>query len=114
MSSRVRIHMNICEKISTVTISTNENGNYDVKAASSCENVKEYVEELKDLTIVDLTDKMNSRILDRFRTVKMSANCAVPSGVITAAWMEAGLISKSRALQKESNVIEFLQDKDSD
>ncbi len=110
MTSKVMVHMNICDKVSTVTVTTNENDNYDVSVASSCANVKDYVEELKDLTLVDLTDKMNGRVLDRFRTVKMSANCAVPSGVLTAAWIEAGLIAKSRAREKGSNVIEFLQD----
>lgn len=110
MTSRVRVHMNICDKVSTITVETNENGNYDVKIASACANVKEFAEGLTDLTIEDLVDKQNSRIINRYREVKMSANCAVPSGTLSAAWLEAGMIAKSRARDKKSNVIEFLTD----
>ena len=108
MTSKVRVHMNICEKISTITVTTNWDGNFDVHIATSCPNVKEFGEGLTDLTIEDLVDKVNSRIINRYRNVKMSANCAVPSGVLSAAWLEAGMIARSRAMDKKCNVIEFL------
>jgi hypothetical protein len=100
--------MNICEKVHTITVTTNENGNYDVHIATDCPNVKEFSEGLTDLTMDDLVDKVNSRVINRYRTVKMSANCAVPSGVLSAAWLEAGMIARSRARDKKCNVIEFL------
>ncbi|TFG55797.1 MAG: hypothetical protein E4H30_06400 [Methanomassiliicoccus sp.] len=108
MTSKVRVHMNICEKISTITVTTNEDGNYDVQIATSCPNVKEFGEGLTDLTMEDLVDKVNSRIINRYRNVTMSANCAVPSGVLSAAWLDAGMIARSRAMDKTCNVIEFL------
>jgi hypothetical protein len=57
----------------------------------------------------DLTDKSRSRVFDRMREVKMSANCLVPAGVLSAAWVEAGLIARSRALAKGSNEVIFLE-----
>jgi hypothetical protein len=38
---------------------------------------------------------------------KMSANCLFPAGLLSAGWVEAGLIAKSRAKDKKSNWIEF-------
>lgn len=108
MTSKVRVHMNICEKTHLITVTTNENGNFDVHIATDCPNVKEFSEGLLDLTLDDLTDKVNSRIVNRYRNVRMSANCAVPSGVLSAAWIEAGMIARSRARDKKCNVIEFL------
>jgi hypothetical protein len=102
--------MNICDKVSLITVTTNENGNYDIHIATSCPNVKEFGEGLTDLTLDDLVDKVNSRVINRYRTVKMSANCAVPSGTLTAAWLEAGMIAKSRARDVKCNIIEFLPD----
>ncbi|MGE4274579.1 MAG: hypothetical protein AB7E27_00785 [Candidatus Methanomethylophilaceae archaeon] len=110
MTSRVRVHMNLCDQVSTITASTNERGNYDIHIDTACENVKEFAEGLTDLSLEDLIDKKNSRIVNRYREVRMSANCAVPSGVLSAAWLEAGMIAKSRARDKKQNVIEFLPD----
>ena len=42
----------------------------------------------------------------------MSANCLFPSGLLSAAWLEAGLIANSRAKEKKGNRIEFVFEED--
>jgi hypothetical protein len=46
------------------------------------------------------------------REAKMSANCLFPAGLLSAAWLEAGLVAKSRAKEKKSNRIEFVFDEE--
>lgn len=44
------------------------------------------------------------------RVTKMSADCLVPAGILTAAWFEAGMIAKSLAKSKKNNNVEFIVD----
>lgn len=102
--------MNICDKTTTIEVTTAEDGTYNVKVITPCDNVREFANGLENLTLSDLTDKMNGKVINRFREVKMSANCAVPSGLLSAAWLEAGMIAQSRARSKKGNEIEFVFD----
>ena len=40
----------------------------------------------------------------------MSANCLVPAGLISAGWVEAGMIAKSNAKKNKCNEVEFVFD----
>ena len=101
--------MNMCDKEHVITVTELGPGNYEVQVETECPNVKEYMRGFRRLGLDDLTDKTNSRIFDRMRVAKMSATCLVPSGILSAGWMEAGLWAKSRALGKERNEIEFIE-----
>lgn len=52
---------------------------------------------LRVLCMDDLTNKREGRIFKEFLASDMSCNCLVLPGVITAAWVEAGLIALSNA-----------------
>jgi hypothetical protein len=110
MTSKVKVHMNICDKTTTIEVTAAEDGTFDVKIDSPCENVMGFAKGLEKLTYVDLTDKKEGKVFNQFRDVKMSANCAVPSGLLSAAWLEAGMIARSRAKDKRCNEIEFVFD----
>ena len=101
--------MRVCEHQTVVEASDNGDGTFNIKVESPCPNVREFARSLGVLTMEDLTDKSRSRVFDRMREVKMSANCLVPAGVLSAAWVEAGLIARSRALAKGSNEVIFLE-----
>ncbi len=101
--------MNVCEKITEIRALDNGDGTFSIQVDSPCPNVREFARTLEVLTMDDLTDKTSSRVLDRMRTTKMSANCLVPAGILSAAWVEAGLIARSRALGKGSNEVRFLE-----
>lgn len=108
MTSSVKINMNICDQYTKVTATQREDGTFDIKVKSECPNVRKFAESLENLTLTDLTDKANSRVFDRMRVTEMSANCLVPAGILHAAWLEAGLISKNRARSVGPNNVEFL------
>ncbi|MDW5564342.1 MAG: hypothetical protein SA339_14100 [Methanomassiliicoccus sp.] len=86
----------------------NDDGEYLVKAASTCKKAEKYVEGLGPLTLFDLTDKAQSKIFRDFMISEMSANCLLPSGVMTAAWVEAGMIARSQTRKGMPLSIEFI------
>ncbi|MCG7845008.1 MAG: hypothetical protein MIO90_06220 [Methanomassiliicoccales archaeon] len=109
MTSKVKINMKVCEKTTEVEVTDNGDGTYSIAVTSPCPNVQEFARTLEVLTMEDLVDKPNSRVFDRMRVTKMSANCLVPAGILSAAWVEAGLIARSRALGMGANEVRFLE-----
>jgi hypothetical protein len=110
MTSKVRVNMNLCPKTTIVEVTQTPEGTYKVHVKTPCENVKEFVKGLEELTLTDLMDKSNSKVFDRMRVTKMSADCLVPAGILTAAWLEAGMIADSRAKKVKCNSVEFVFD----
>jgi hypothetical protein len=108
--SKVKVHMNLCGKTSIVEVTQTTEGTYKVQVTTACDNVKEFVSGLEELTITDLIDKRNSKVFDRMRVTKMSANCLVPAGILSAAWLEAGMIAQSNAKKNKENSVEFVFD----
>jgi hypothetical protein len=109
MVSKIKVEMRVCEKTTEVEATDNGDGTYSIKVDSPCPNVQEFASTLEVLTMDDLIDKANSKVFDRMRVTKMSANCLVPAGILSAAWVEAGLIARSRALGMGSNEVRFLE-----
>lgn len=103
--------MDVCEKTSVVTVTGQDDGTFTVEVDTPCDNVREFVAGLGPLTMADLVDKANSGVFQRMREAKMSANCLFPSGLLSAAWLEAGLIARSRA-SRRTNRVEFLAEDD--
>lgn len=101
--------MRVCSHETVVEASDNGDGTFNIRVESPCPNVREFARTLEVLTMDDLTDKSHSRVFDRMREVKMSANCLVPAGLLSAAWVEAGLVARSRALAQRSNEVLFLE-----
>ena len=110
MTSKVKVNMNLCGKTSIVEVTQTPEGTYKVQATTACDNVKEFASGLEELTITDLIDKRNSKVFDRMRVTKMSANCLVPAGILSAAWLEAGMIAQSNAKKNKENSVEFVFD----
>ncbi len=109
MSSKVRVKNNICNKTSMIEVSMNENCGFDVQIESECQNVRRFADFVKELSMDDLTDKKDSLVIRTYQEQEMSANCLVPSGILTAAWMESGMISKNRFKAVERNCVEFVE-----
>jgi len=86
-----------CKNTSEIEVRMTDDGDFIVKVSSSCRKVTNFVEGLGPLSMTDLTDKKESKVFRNFINSDMSANCLTLSGVITAAWMEAGMIAKSYA-----------------
>ena len=109
MTSKVRVNMFPCENKSVIEVQSTEDGDYIVKVTSTCKKAEKFVEGLGSLSITDLTDKKESKIYREFIASDMSANCLVLSGVLTAAWVEAGMIARSNARKGIPLSIEFVE-----
>lgn len=110
MTSKVKVNMNLCGKTSIIEATQTPEGTYRVQVTTACDNVKEFASGLEELTLTDLIDKRNSKVFDRMRVTKMSANCLVPAGILSAAWLEAGMIAQSNAKKNKENSVEFVFD----
>jgi hypothetical protein len=108
MTSRVRVKMFPCENTTEITVTANDDGEYVVHATSSCKKAEKFVENLGPLTLFDLTDKTSSKVFRNFINSEMSANCLILPGVLTAAWVEAGMIARSQARKGIPLSIEFI------
>lgn len=109
MSSKVRVKSNTCGKTSYIEVTMNDKMEFDVKINSDCQNVCRFATFLPPLTMNDLTDKKNGAVIRTYQEQEMSANCLVPAGILTAAWMEAGMLSKNRFRSVERNCVEFVE-----
>jgi hypothetical protein len=99
-----------CDNISNIEVSMTDDGDFEVKATSTCPKVERFLNGLSPLSMIDLTDKLESRVFQEFVRSDMSANCLTPSAVLTAAWVEAGMIARSNARKGIPLSIEFVND----
>lgn len=104
----VTVDMRFCDKKSRITVTQREDGDLDLRIETDCESVRSYYKNLGDtLSIGDVTDRNGSRVFDPEVCFPCTITCLVPSGVVSAAWLELGMLSKSRAEQIGSNCIVF-------
>ncbi|OPY32583.1 MAG: hypothetical protein A4E32_01165 [Methanomassiliicoccales archaeon PtaU1.Bin124] len=109
MTAKVKVNMRLCGKTHLITVDSTDEGNYRVNIETDCANVREFSEGLNDLSMSDLTDKLSSKVVSRYQNCRMSANCLAPAGVLSAAWVEAGMIARSNAKRNKCNDVEFLE-----
>jgi len=110
MTAKVRVNMFPCENKTEITVTQNDEGDYIVEAKGTCNKAIRFLEGLGPLSIADLSDKKESKIFKDFVASDMSANCLTLPGVLTAAWVEAGMIARSNARKGIPLSIEFLED----
>lgn len=104
----VTVDMRFCEKKIKITVTPREDGDLDLVIDSDCDNVRSYYEKLgRILTAEDVTDNECSRVLNAQTCAPLTMTCMAPVGVINAAWLELGLLSKSRANAVGENVMIF-------
>ena len=103
----VTAHMKTCTKTHRITVTMNSEGNFDVKIESDCPKVAQYGENLKYLTLEDITDLENSRINKREMRLDMSLPCLAPIALLDAAWIEAGMLSRSLVKRVKENSVDF-------
>jgi hypothetical protein len=100
-------HMKTCGKTHKVTVAMNTEGNFDVKIESDCPKVVLFGEKLGYVTFEDITDFESSRLNKREFRGDMSPPCLSPIAVLDAAWIEAGMLSKTLVKRVKENTIEF-------
>ncbi len=99
-----------CDNKSNIEVRMTDDGDFEVKATSTCSKAERFLNSLSPLSMTDLTDKAESRVFQVFIRSDMSANCLAPSAVLTAAWAEAGMIARSNTRKGIPLSIEFVND----
>lgn len=94
MSSTIFVNMNTCGRTAKVTVSKREDGDLDVRIESDCQNIQEYARRLTRMTEMDVIDFSNSIVNRAGVRDSLTATCLCPLGVIYAASMELGMMSK--------------------
>ena len=97
-----------CDKTHRIDVSMKDDGDLSVHIDSDCDNVKDFAKLLGDtLTIPDVTVRELSKLFDPQITQPLTMTCLVPTGILDAAWLEMGMMSKSRAKLVKSDEISF-------
>ena len=105
MVSKVQVNMRTCSHVHNITVSTRDDGTMDVSIETDCPHVRDYADRLKTITMDDAMDFCTSRINDPEVRRALSATCLCPLGVMNAAWMEVGMLSKTLCSRVHSNDI---------
>ena len=104
----VLVKMNFCSFTHRVTVTMNGEGNLDVDIESPCEHVRDFAEKLgKTITMDDVTVREGSRLFDPEIVKPLTLTCLVPNGVLDAAWLETGMMSRSMAKKVGGNEISY-------
>ncbi len=104
----VVVKMNFCKKTHKITVKMKDDGNLSLHVATDCPEVKYYAECLGDtITMEDITSIPTSKILCPENLEKVTMTCLAPNGIINAAWLETGMMSKRLAKEVGENVISF-------
>lgn len=103
--SQVTVKMNTCNKVHRIKVTAKDSENLNVSIDSNCKNVQEYAKKLTVLTMDDIINFTGSKVnLPEIRC-SLSTPCLCPIGVIDAAWLEVGMLSKGLCAKIHSNEI---------
>ena len=104
----VVVHMNVWKKTHKITVKQKDDGDFSLHVASDCPEVKDYAKMIGDtLTMEDITDMRNSKIFSFDNSERVTMTCLAPNGIVNAAWLEAGMISKKLAKDAGQNTVSF-------
>lgn len=106
--TKVIVKSKICSKTHIIDVTMDDDGDLAVKIESDCDNVNSYAKLLGDkLTMADVTEREGSKLTDNGILAPLTMTCLVPVGVLDAAWLELGMLSKNLAREVGSNEISY-------
>lgn len=106
----VVVDMILCDKTHKITVKLKEDGDLSLHIATDCDNIKEYARRLGDtLTVTDVTNWKKGKVYDQDICSVVSISCLAPAGIINAAWVELGMISKTKAEEVKANCVRFVK-----
>lgn len=107
MPSTVIADMKVCGKTNKVTATMKGDGTIDIQIESDCPNIKHYASIITNVTLDDVVNMEGSKVVNPKNRASMSAPCLTPNAVLAAAWLELGMLSKSRVGMVGSNNLVF-------
>jgi hypothetical protein len=108
MASRVKVVTPICSHETWVTAELDGKDHIMVRIESDCSNVRNYADHLQSVSMDDINELRDSRIMTEAQDGILTPTCLVPVAVFNVCWMEAGLISKCLAKKEGSVAIHFV------
>lgn len=114
MTSVILVRMNTCQRYARVAVSRRDDGDMDVRIESDCENIAEYARRLPVISDMDVLDPGSGRIFDSEVRGPLTPTCLCPMGVIYAASMEMGLMTKRISETVSSDEIDLTHCMDDD
>lgn len=106
--SSVRVKMESCGNDHSVTVSRNKDGKFDVTIETECQNVRSYAKMVTEITMNDIMGSSESIIQSYDSTRVLTPSCLIPAAVMTAAWMEIGMLPEERMKSIDGNSISAL------
>lgn len=104
----VVVKMNFCDKIHKIKVTAREDGDFDLHVATNCNHIRDYVNNIGPiLTLTDLCERSLSKVYDPRNCEPITPTCLTPAAIISAGWLEAGMLSSSRAKVVGENCVEF-------
>lgn len=104
----VLVKMNFCEYTHKMDVNLNDEGNLDVHIESGCSHVMDFAEKLGGtITMDDVTQREGSKLFDPEILAPLTMTCLASNGVLDAAWLELGMLSKSQARKVGGNEISY-------
>jgi len=91
----VNVDMGFCGNTHKVTVSRRDDGEFDVIIDTTCGNIRAYAMLLRKMSINDIMGS-SSPAFSSDKMKLITPGCLVPSAVMTAAWMEVGMIPHDR------------------
>ena len=95
MTSEIDVDMPICDRKIKVSVTARDDGDMDVEIVSDCPALAHYAENLKVITLDDITNFETSMINRESVRGNMSMICTAPIAVYQAAWLECGMLSSN-------------------
>lgn len=105
--SKVVAIMNTCSKTHTVHAALNEDGTVKIDIESDCKKIKDLSKVLKYVTVDDVTNFHESRLIDKEIRCGIGFCCLVFTAVSQAAWIELGMLSESHAKRVKCNKVSY-------
>lgn len=107
MTTKTSTEMNLCDKCSTITAETQDDGTIKIIIDSNCEKIKKYAERIGCISMEDAMTFENSKVIDPDVREGICTPCLTPNAIFYASWMEMGMISKKLAQRVGENAVKF-------
>ena len=98
------VKMGTCGNVSKIDVVRTEDGKFRVTIESTCQSVKSYAVLINEITMEDIMGVLSNRIMSLSTTKILTPSCLVPSAVMTAAWVEIGMLPLDQVKERTSTV----------
>ena len=96
-----------CDRRSRIKTEMAGGGKIKVTIVSTCPDVRKYAEKMKELSIRDIAKSILENPIYQTASGTVGPECLVPCALVSAAWTEAGMVSKNLLKRYNNMCIRF-------